>query len=335
MGRFLSKCVSALLKGLWFVCRALAVLWGTLAIYYSNLPWATARIALAAIFAVVMVWALWYSQRRHMTAFAAVLFLCVVAWWISISPRDDRNWRPDVAVMPRATIEGDRVRLSGFRNFDYRSLTDFTIRHEEREVQLSHLTGLDFYISFFTEGPVGHTFVSFIFDNAPPVSISIEARPEVGRQFSPIPSLFKQFELIYVVGDERDIVRQRTNFRGEPVYLYHLNTSPEDARRLFLVYLGRVNQLAERPEFYNLLTNNCTINIVRHANAAGRSGRFSFRHLLNGLIDVYLYASGRMASDLPFDELRRRSRINEAAMAADDAPDFSQRIRVGLPGGPR
>lgn len=147
--------------------------------------------------------------------------------------------------------------------------------------------------------------------------------------------MFKQFELIYVVGDERDIVRLRTNFRGEPTYLYHLNTSAEDARRLFLVYLGRVNQLAERPEFYNLFTNNCTINIVRHANAAGRSGRFSFRHLLNGLIDVYLYASGRMASDLPFDELRRRSRINEAALAAGDAPDFSQQIRVNLPGGPR
>lgn len=137
MGRFLSKCASALLKGLWFLCRTLAVLWGTLAIYYSNLPWAEARIGLAAIFAVVMVWALWYSRRRHMTAFAGVLFLCVVAWWMSISPSHDRNWRPDVAVMPRATIEGDRVRLSGVRNFDYRSTTDFTARFEEREVQLA------------------------------------------------------------------------------------------------------------------------------------------------------------------------------------------------------
>ncbi|MCO5131612.1 MAG: DUF4105 domain-containing protein [Xanthobacteraceae bacterium] len=335
MGRFLSKCGSALIGALWFACRALAVLWGTLAIYYSNLPWAPARIALAAMFAIVTIWALWFSRRRHMTALAAVLFLCVVAWWISISPSHDRDWRPDVTVMPRATIEGDRVRLSGFRNFDYRSQTDFTVRFEEREVQLSHLTGLDFYISYFTEGPVGHTYVSFIFDNAPPVSISIEARPEVGESFSPIPSMFKQFELIYVVGDERDIVRLRTNFRGEPTYLYHLNTSAADARRLFLVYLERINELAERPEFYNLLTNNCTLNIVRYANAAGRTGGFDFRHLLNGLIDVYLYRSGRMASDLPFGELRRRSLINEVARAAGDAPDFSQRIRANLPGGPR
>jgi hypothetical protein len=244
---------------------------------------------------------------------------------------DVLRWRPEVAVMPRAVIDGDRVYLTGVRNFDYRTRNDFTVRYEERELQLSHLTALDFYVSYFTEGPVGHTFVSFIFDNAPPLSISIETRPEVGEGFAPVASLFKQFELIYVVGDERDLVRVRTNYRGEPVYLYRLNTSAADARRLLLIYLGRINELADRPEFYNLLTNSCTINIVRYANAAGRSGGFDIRHLLNGLIDGYLYYSGRMDTTLPFDELRRRSLINETARAADDAPDFSQRIRASLP----
>ena len=120
--------------------------------------------------------------------------------------------------------------------------------------------------------------MSFIFDNAPPLSISIETRPEVGEGFAPIASLFKQFELIYVVGDERDIVRVRTNYRDEEVYLYRIKTSPENARRLFLVYLERINELADQPEFYHLLSNSCTINIVRYANAAGRVGRFDFRH---------------------------------------------------------
>jgi hypothetical protein len=182
-----------------------------------------------------------------------------------------------------------------------------------------------------SQGPVGHTFLSFIFDNAPPLSISIETRPEVGQGFAPVASLFKQFELIYVVGDERDLVRVRTNYRREVVYLYRLNTSADDARRLFLVYLARINELADRPEFYNLLTNSCTINIVRYANAAGRVGQFDIRHLLNGLVDSYLYHSGRIDTTLPFDELRRRSLINEAAQAADGAPDFSQRIRASLP----
>ena len=124
----------------------------------------------------------------------------------------------------------------------------------------------------------------------------------------------------------------RTNHRAEDVYLYRIQTSPENARRLFLVYLERINELAERAEFYHLLSNSCTINIVRYANAAGRTGGFDFRHLLNGLVDRYLYSAGWLYPSLSFDELRRQSHINQAAQAAADAPDFSQRIRESLPG---
>jgi hypothetical protein len=329
--RLLSRVLGWLIAGLWFLFRALVIAWGTLALYYSNLPSFGVRLCLAAAFAAFAIWALWLSRRRHMSLVAFALFLGVLAWWIAIPPSHDRNWRPEVAVMPRAVIDGDRVRLTGVRNFDYRSRSDFTVRYEEREVQLSHLTALDFYVSYFMEGPVGHTFVSFIFDNTPPLSISIETRPEVGEGFAPVASMFKQFELIYVVGEERDLVGVRANHRQEPVYLYRLNTSADDARRLLLVYLERINELADRPEFYHLLTNSCTINIVRYANAAGRVGRIDIRHILNGLADSYLYRSGRIDTTLPFDELRRRSLINEAARAADGASDFSQRIRASLP----
>jgi hypothetical protein len=311
------------------------IAWASLAIYYSNVPWAGLRLALAGAFAVFAIWALWVSRWRHASVALVVLFVGVVAWWISISPSHDRPWRTEVAVMPRAVIEGDHVRISGVRNFEYRTRDDFAVRHEIREVQLSHLTGLDFYVSYWSEGLVGHTFLSFIFDNAPPLSISIETRPEVGEGFQPVASLFKQFELIYVVGDERDLVGMRVNHRGETVYLYRLNTSADDARRLLMIYLSRINELADRPEFYHLLSNSCTINIIRYANAAGRTGRFDIRHLFNGLIDSYLYHSGRVDTTLPFDELRRRSLINEAAQAADGASDFSQRIRASLPTPPR
>ncbi|MBR1125402.1 DUF4105 domain-containing protein [Bradyrhizobium lablabi] len=329
--RLLSGSVRWLIAAIVFLCLAVPLLWATLAIYYSNLPWIELRIGLAAAFAAFAIWALWFSRQRRMSFVAAGLFLGVVVWWLAIPPSNHRNWRPEVAVMPRAVIDGDRVRLTGVRNFDYRSRNDFTVRYEEREILLSHLVALDFYISYFAEGPVAHTFVSFIFDNAPPLSISIETRPEVGEGFAPIASLFKQFELIYVVGDERDIVRVRTNYRGEPSYLYRLNTSAEDARRLLLVYLARINELADHPEFYHLLTNSCTINIIRYANAAGRVGRLDIRHILNGLIDGYLYLSGRIDTALPFGELRRRSLINETARAADGAADFSDRIRAPLP----
>jgi hypothetical protein len=311
---------------------ALLVLWTSLAVYYSNLPWAWLRLVLAVAVATFSVRALWGSRQPRMRLAFEGLFVFVLVWYIFIPPSHDRPWRPEVAVMPRVIIDGDRVRFTGYRNFDYRTSDDFTERWEEREVSLSHLTSVDFFISYWVPGPVAHTFVSFNFDNAPPVCISIEARLEVGESWGPLPALFKQFELIYIVGSERDIVGIRTNHRNEEVFLYRIQTAPENARHLFLVYLDRINELADQPEWYHLLTNNCTINIVRYANAAGRVGRWDIRHLINGWADRYLYDAGLVDTSLPFEELRRRSRINDAAQAAGDGPDFSRRIRESLPG---
>ncbi len=321
----------AILATIWGAVQVIAVLWGALAIFYSNLPGGWARLAAAIAFAAFSIWALWLSRRPRIRWLFAAVFTAVVVWWIAIPPSHDREWRPEVAVMPRAMIDGDRVRMTGVRNFEYRSRDDFTERYEEREFLLSDVAGIDFFVSYWREGLVGHTFLSFMFNNAPPLSVSIETRPEKGEGFNPIASMFKQFELIYVAGDERDLVGLRTNHRGETTYLYPLNARPEDARELLRIYLDRINQLADKPEFYHLFSNSCTVNIVRYANAAGRQGRFDIRHLFNGLIDSYLYHSGRIDTLLPFDELRRRSLINEAAQAAEGAPDFSKRIRAGLP----
>ena len=332
----LSKLLRWLLTVIRSLCLILLLAWATLAIYYSNLPWAWARLALAVVFLTFGVWALWFSRTPRKIAVFAALFLGVVVWFSTIQPSHDRPWRPEVAVMPRAFIDGDRIRITDVRNFEYRSRDDFDVRYEEREVSLSHLNSLDFYVSYFwPDSPVAHTFVSFGFDNAPPISISIETRPEIGEGFDPLPSLFKQFELIYVVGDERDLVRVRTNYRNEDVFLYRLRTSPEVARRLFLVYLERINELADRPEFYHLFSNSCTINIVRYANLAGRVGRLDIRHILNGWSDRYLYRAGLLDTSLPFAELREHSRINDVARAAGNAEDFSERIRKSLPTSPR
>jgi len=320
-----------LLAVLGFLFRVLLLAWATLAIHYSNLPWAGIRLALAVAFLGFGIWALWLARGRRASLIFAGVYLGVLAWWSTIRPSHDRPWRKEVAVMPRAVIDGDRVRITDFRNFTYRTRNDFDVHYEERDYLLSHLTSLDFFISYWKVGPMGHTFVSFNFDNAPPLCISIEARPEVGEAFAPVASLFKQFEIIYVVGDERDLVGVRTNHRDEEVFLYRIRTSPEAARRLLLVYLDRINQLADQAEWYHLLSNNCTINIVRYANLAGRVGRFELQHLLNGFIDQYLYRSGAVDTTLPFEELRRRSRITDAARAADGSPDFSQQIRAALP----
>jgi hypothetical protein len=310
--------------------QVLLVLWAALALWFWPTQWVGLRLALAIAFAAFGVWAFWFTRSRRVWLAFAAMYVVLVIGWSAIKPKQDRDWRAEVAVLPRAVVSGDQVRLIGVRDFKYRSTEDFTPRYRERTVYLSHLTGVDFYISYWMPGPVGHTFLSFVFDDAEPISISIEARPEAHEGFAPVGSLFKQFELIYVVGEERDIVGVRTNYRAEDVYLYRISTTPENARRLFSIYMERINELAERPEFYHLLSNNCTLNIVRYANTIGPGSRFDIRHYLNGLFDGYLYHRQLLDSSLPFEELRRRAHINEAARAADSSEDFSQRIRAQL-----
>lgn len=313
------------------MCLTLAVAWAVLALYYSNLPWPTLRLALAIAFLLFGILT-WLRRRTpYMSALFWAVFTAIVVWWMFILPSHDRVWRQDVAVMPRAAINGDIVHISGVRNFEYRSRWDFAPHYKEREIDLSHVTGIDFYISYFMPGIVAHTFLSFTFDNAEPLSISIETRPENHESFAPIASLFKQFELIYVVGDERDLVGSRAVHRNEAVYLYRLNTSPEEARELLRIYIDRINALHDRPEFYHLLSNSCTINIIRYANAMGRTGGFDIRHFLNGLIDGYLYYSGRLNTNYPLDELRERAHINDAIRAAYGRENFSEEIRKSVP----
>jgi Domain of unknown function (DUF4105) len=215
------------------------------------------------------------------------------------------------------------------RDFSWRSKTDFTAKYVEREVPLAHLASMDFFISYWgaVSGPVAHTFLSFNFDNADPISISIEARPEQGEGFDPLASLFKQFELIYVVGEERDIVGVRTTHRGEAVYVYRIRASEEAARRLFLLYMSRINELSERPEWYSLLKSNCTLNIMRYARDAGWAAAFDFREYLNGWVDRFLYGEEVLNTAVPFEDLRARAKIQETVQPGEGASDFSQRIR--------
>ena len=328
---WLVKPFAWLVAAVGFLLRFLLLAWATLALYWSNVPWRWLRLLLAIAFLVLGIYLLWLRRSLRSQLVFAVLFLAVLASYLAIQPSFDRPWQTNVAVMPEVTVDGDRVLLKNVRNFDYRTTDDYTVRYETREVQLSHLISLDFFVSYWIPGPIAHTFVSFNFDNAPPVCISIEARRHKGQGFDPLSSLFKQFGLIYVVGEERDIVRVRTNFRHEDVYLYRIKTTPEKARGLFLIYLERINELATHPEFYHLLSNSCTINIVRYARLVGKIERLDIGFLFNGYSDRALYRAGLLDSSLPFAQLRRRAWINQLAQAADDGPDFPQRIRASLP----
>ena len=322
---------------IWIFCsiELLIIIWGSLALYYSEIPFLSLRYVLIVLYLLIGFSAIWLIRVPYKGLFLQVLFgviyIALLGYWLTIQPTHDRIWRTDMAKMPRAFIEGDKVRITNFRNFDYQTRHNFTPHYEEREVQISHLVSVDFYLSYWMDLPIAHTFVSFNFDNAPPVTISIEARFEQHESYQPIASLFKQFELIYIVGDEYDIVRVRTNFRKERVYRYPINISATATRRLFLVYLERINELADHPEFYHLLSNNCTINIIRYANRSGRVGRLNFRHIINGFSDRYLYLVGAVDTRIPFRELREKAYINDLAEVATNPDDFYKDIRKRLP----
>jgi hypothetical protein len=306
--------------------------WAAAALYF-DLRWAWLRTPAAVLFIIGLVLAFIFIKPRWRAALVfAGAFLVVLAWWLSLRPSNNRDWLPDLAVTASADINGNNVTLHNIRNCNYRSETDFDVRYYDKAYDLDKLRTADLYMVYWGSPHMAHTMVSFGFEGGDYVCFSIETRKEKGEGYSAVKGLFRQFELIYVVGDERDLVRLRTNYRpGEDAYLYRIRASPEKVRTFFLGYLRRVNSLHQRPEWYSALTHNCTTSI-RNQRAAADRAPWDWRMLANGHGDKLLYERGAIVTNLPFAELKQRSLINERAKAADQAPDFSQQIRVGIPG---
>jgi hypothetical protein len=271
-------------------------------------------------------------HRRWALGGLVLLWIALVAWWSTITPSNARDWPPEVAVLPYATVDGERVTLHNIRNFAYRTATDFTPRYYDKTFDLQQLDEVDLVSSYWGSEAVAHLFVSFGFGGQNYVAISIETRPERGESYSSLKGFFKQYELIYVVADERDVIRLRTTYRqpAEDVYLYRTRIPPANARRLFLDYVHTINALVEQPKFYNTLTTNCTTSILFHIHAYGGKARYNWKLLLSGYAPEYAYEMGGLDTSLTFADLQQRSHINARAQAASAAPDFSQRLRDGL-----
>jgi hypothetical protein len=311
--------------------------WGTLALYFDGRGNDILRTLLASAYAVAVLAALGAYGIRRFRGIAAVaytgLFIVLFVWWSMIEPSNDREWQTEVAVLPYATFEGNLITVHNIRNFDYLTETDFTPAYYDRTYDLTKLDSADLVAAYWMGPMIAHIFLSFGFGDDH-LAISIEARKEATEGYSSIKGFFKQYELIYIVGDERDLIRVRTNYRKDPpedVYLYPLAGSLDNAKRVFLGYMKTINELRERPKFYNTLTANCTNVIWMHTRLNPGHLPFSWKILLSGYTPEYLFEQGRLNADLPFEELQARSRINDRALQADHAPDFSRRIRVGLP----
>lgn len=305
--------------------------WAVLAIYYSDLPGAPLRLGLAAAFALGTLGAFLFLRNRRRTLLGFfIAFAILLLWWTSIAPSNQRDWQTEVAVLPYATQDGDLVTVHNIRNFDYRTEQDFVAQYDDRTFDLRKLDSVDLIAVYWAGDAIAHIMVSFGFAGDH-VAFSIETRKEKGEAYSSIAGFFKQYELIYVVGDERDLIRVRTDYRQpeELVYLYRTRAGPDTARGLFLAYVEKVNQLRDRPEFYNTLTTNCTTDVWLLVRALSDRFPLDWRVLLSGYLPEYAYDLGSLDTSLPFEELKVRSLINDQTHAAGRAPDFSQRIREG------
>jgi hypothetical protein len=306
--------------------------WASLAIYYSNLP-ESFRLALTIAFGLIsfLVFLVIRPPMRAVMVFVGI-FAIVLIWWLTIPPSNSRDWQPDVAVLPYATFNGDNVTIHNIRNCDYRTETDFTVRHYDRTFDLANLKTADLFLVYWGSPNIAHTMISFGFGGGNFLCFSIETRKEKGEEYSAIKGFFKQYEITYVVADERDLVRLRTNYRHEDVYLYHLKAKPETIKKVFLDYLQEVNRLKDAPEWYNALTDNCTTAIRGHTAPYNPRAKLDWRIFVNGYVDEFIYEQKILDQKLPFAELKAKSYINARGQAADKDPDFSKRIREGLPG---
>ncbi len=319
---------------MWFVL-GLMTLWAIAALYV-DFRIAALRIPLAVIYALAILAILIKVRPQLLAALLCLAGFCIVlTWWFSLKPSNEGDWQADAARTASVEINGDRVTIHNLRNCDYITEKDYSNCWSDRTVYLSQLRYADLF--FTTWGPkyIGHPILSFQFGDNDHIAFSIEARYKVGQDYSAILGFFRQYELIFITADERDVIRLRTNFRkDEQVFLYRTTVPPDEARKIFLIYANYLNQLRDHPEWYNALTRNCTTTLDTKIAADLKNPQpWNYQLLLNGTLDELLYERGRLVTGgLPFPELKEREHINDAGKAADGSPDWSALIRVGRVG---
>lgn len=312
----------------------LATVWAVGAIYVDGpLGMQSGNVWLAVGWlAVVLIGASVVRAPRRRTAFWLACFLAVLVPWVGKSPSNDRDWQPEWERTGSATLRGGLLTFSNFRNFDYASDGNVTERWQTRTVNLVNLRGVDYFHDAFGGDLIAHPILSFDFGPDGRIALSVETRREVGESFSNLGGFYKMFELQYIFGDERDLVRVRTNVRNEPVYLYRTALRPDAALYMLLDSVRAMNLLQNEPRFYNVVNANCTTSLLAQT-LEFRNAPFDIRMLANGKLDELIHEKGGFrAGPMSFAELRQRALINTAANAAHDNPDFSTRIREGRPG---
>jgi hypothetical protein len=322
---------------LWSVIVGMAAIWGALALWYQAPGAETVHsliVALWCLLSIAMLAALWRGRAVLGIVGFAAAFITLIIWWQLLRPSNDRIWADDVARMMTGTVDGNHVTLHNVRNFDWRSDSDYAQRWETRRFDLDRLESVDMIMSYWSGPAIAHMLVSFGFGDADQVVFSVEIRPEKGEAFSEIGGFFDEFELSIVAADERDVIRVRTNVRGEDDYLYRINMPKSAMRSLLVAYIDEADRLAVTPRFYNTITANCTTLVYHMLKQIVGYLPWDFRLLLTGYLPEYVYGIGGLTPHYSFEELRSRGRITARAKLADRSGSFSLDIRRGVPGIP-
>ena len=315
-------------------CVCLLSAWGAFALWFQ-VPggWVLESLAVGLwiAFTLLILVVLWRGRLAMGVVSFAVAFAVLLTWWSLIQPSNNRLWADDVAQRTTGIVDGDHVTLHNVRNFDWRTKTDYTQRWETRTYDLRRLDSLDMILSYWSMPAIAHVLISFGFDDGEHVVFSVEIRREKTESFSEIGGFFKEFELSIIACDERDVIRVRTNVRGEDDYLYRLRMPVDDIRSLFLAYVGQANDVARKPRFYNTVTANCTTIIYHMMKRIVGHLPLDYRLLLSGYLPGYAYKVGGLDTRYSLEELRVLGRITERAKESDRRPTFSADIRAGIP----
>lgn len=329
---FILRCLRVLSYLLLSLVFVLSAAWGAVALFYQ-FPFSALK-ALAVVgwlsIAGLSVFLMWRHGVLRGNLLYMVSLALLLGWWLSLKPSNSREWADDVAQTTTAVRHGDIVTFSHVRNFDWRSENDYTPRWEQRQYDLGQLHSVDMLLSYWTGPAIAHTLMSFGFSDGRQLVFSVEIRKEHHERFSEIGGFFKQFESSLIVADERDIVRVRTNIRGEDLYIYRIDMPQDAMRELFLAYADEANQLAIEPRFYHTITANCTTVVYEMVRKIIPGLPMDYRLLLSGYLPEYLYDIGGLDKNFSLEILRQNGRVTDRAQAADRDPDFSRLIRGNM-----
>lgn len=311
----------------------LAGLWAIAALSLANLNGAAPRIWLPAFFGLAFLSVIILLRPHRRARLIAVAMVALVAvWYFTIFPSNDRIWAPQYSKLATATIDGDRVTLHNYRILEPGPNGVLRETYVDRTFDVSKLVRADLIMSYWGPTEIAHALVSFEFSDGRYVAESIEVRRRASQKgFNMISSLFRNFELIYVVGNERALIGAGILDDHHRLYLYRTNMSPQRARALFLRYANKLNSLAAHPEWYNAITDNCTTGIYMHLREIPPPPPFSITILLNGYLPEYVYQHGSLDRSIPWEQLNRLCDIKQIGREAYFSPDFSRIIRQQVP----